>query len=155
MSVNLCTFPNVLKKAEICPIYKKGNNLDVSNHRPVSILPGISKVFERVMVNQLSKYFNDIFSPVLSGFRKQHSCETVLLRMIENIKLSREKGQIVIMILMDLSRAFDYIPYRLFISKLRAYVLSINACNYILNKAIRYGKYLAPPHASAWQRSPH
>ena len=79
MSVNLCKFPNVLKKAEICPIYKKGNNLDVSNYRPVSILPGISKVFERVMVNQLSKYFNDIFSPVLSGFRKQHSCETVSL----------------------------------------------------------------------------
>ena len=54
------------------------------------------------MVNQLSKYFNDIFSPVLSGFRKQHSCETVLLRMIENIKLSLDKGQIVILILMDL-----------------------------------------------------
>ena len=72
------------------------------------------------MVNQLSKYFNDIFSPVISGFRKQHtcSCETVLLRMIENIKLSLDKGQIVIMILMDLSRAFDCIPYRLFISKL-------------------------------------
>ena len=45
MSVNLCKFPNVLKKAEICPIYKKCNNLDVSNYRPVSILPCISKVF--------------------------------------------------------------------------------------------------------------
>ena len=133
MSVNLCKFPSALKKAEICPIYKKGNNLDVSNYRPVSILPGISKVFERVMVNQLSNYFNDIFSPILSGFRKQHSCETVLLRMIENIKLSLEKGKIVIMILMDLSRAFDCIPYKLFISKLRAYGLSINACNYIMN----------------------
>ena len=47
------------------------------------------------MVNQLSKYFNDIFSPVLSGFRKQHNCETVLLSMIENIKLALEKGQII------------------------------------------------------------
>ena len=73
-----------IAKAEICPIYKKGNNLDVSNYRPVSILPGISKVFERVMVNQLSNYFNDIFSPLLSGFRKQHSCETVLYLASEN-----------------------------------------------------------------------
>ena len=48
--------------------------------------------------------------------------------MIENIKLSLEKGQIVIMIVMDLSRAFDCIPYKLLISKLGAYGLSINAC---------------------------
>ena len=53
MSVNICKFPSALKKAEIYLIYKKGNNLDVSNYRPVSILPGISKVFERVMVKQL------------------------------------------------------------------------------------------------------
>ena len=51
--------------------------------------------------------------------------------MFENIKLSLEKSQIVIMILMDLSRALDCIPYKLFISKLRAYGLSINACSYI------------------------
>ena len=89
------------------------------------------------MVNHLSTYFNDIFSPISSGFRKQHSCETVLLRMIENIKLSLEKCQIVIMILIDLSRAFDCIPYKLFISKLRAYGLSINACNYIVNYYIK------------------
>ena len=58
---------------------------------------------------------------------------SLLFCMIANITLSLEKGKIVIMILMDLSCAFDCIPYRLFISKLRAYGLSINACNCIPN----------------------
>ena len=94
MSVNICKFPSALKKAEICPIYKK---VIISMYQITD-----QSVLECVMVNQLSNYFSRIFNPILSGFRKQHSCETVLLRVIENIKLSLEKGQIVIMILMDL-----------------------------------------------------
>ena len=74
MSIKICKFPNALKYAELCPIFKKGSNLDVSNYRPVSILPSVSKIFEREIVNQLYMYFNPIFNPRLSGFRKQHSC---------------------------------------------------------------------------------
>ena len=133
MSINVCKYPNALKYAEICPVFKKGSKLDVTNYRPVSILPSMSKIFEREIVNQLTSYFNTIFSPLLSGFRQKHSCETVLLRMIENIKMSLDEGKVVCMLLMDLSRAFDCIPYKLFISKLRAYGCSPDACNYILS----------------------
>lgn len=52
MSLTTCTFPSFLKYAEICPIHKKGNNLDVSNYRPISILLSMSKLFEKEIVSQ-------------------------------------------------------------------------------------------------------
>ena len=128
MSFTVCSFPDALKCAEISPIYKKGIDLDVCIYRPVSILPSMSKIFEKEMVNQLSQYFEYIFSDVISGFRSKHSCETVLTRMVENIKFSLDQGKIVCVLVMDLSRAFDCIPYKLFMSKLRAYGLSMSAC---------------------------
>ena len=77
-------FPDILKQAEICPIFKKGDAMNVCNYRPVSILPIVSKIFEKEMVRQLENYFEDILSPYISGFRKTHSCETVLIRMVEH-----------------------------------------------------------------------
>ena len=73
-------FPDILKQAEICPIFKKGDAMNVCNYGPVSILPIVAKVYEKEMVRQLENYFEDILSPYISGFRKTHSCETVLIR---------------------------------------------------------------------------
>ena len=67
---DMSKFPNALQYAELCPIFKKGSIIDVRNYRPVSILPSVSKIFEREMVNQLYMHFNPIFNPRLSGFRK-------------------------------------------------------------------------------------
>ena len=124
-------FPSILKHADVSPIYKKGNNMNACNYRPVSILPSMSKIFEKEMVSQLSSYFNNIFHPCVSGFRKGYSCETVLINMIESIKCSLDQGKIVCAVLMDLSRAFDCVPHKLLIAKFRAYGLSISACNVI------------------------
>ena len=133
--LNVCItqgiFPRMLKCADVSPIYKKGNNMDVGNYRPVSILPIMSKVFEKVIINQISPYFDSIFHPCVSGFRKGYSCETVLVNMVESIKCSLDKGNIVCCILMDLSRAFDCIPHKLLISKFKAYGVSVSACDVI------------------------
>ncbi len=69
--------------------------MNVCNYRPVSILPIVSKIYEKEMVRQLENYFEDILSPYISGFRKTHSCETVLIRMVEHIKKSLDHGKIV------------------------------------------------------------
>ena len=122
------TFLCNLKCADVCPIFKKGDTMEIANNRPVSILPSVSKIFEKEMVNQMSEYFKDIFSPILSGFRKKHSCETVLIRMLENVKKTLDDGKIVCAILMDLSKAFDSIPHKLLIAKFRAYGMSEAAC---------------------------
>ena len=66
--------------------------MDKRNYRPVSTLPCLSKIFEGVLVDQINMYFENIFSPYISGFRKGHSCESVLLRLVENVKLNMDNG---------------------------------------------------------------
>ena len=94
MSINTSTFPNDLKAAEVSPIYKKNNRLDKCNYRPVSILPCISKIFESVYVDQLSLYFESLFAPTLSGFRKAHNCQHVLIDFIEKCKSSLDNNKV-------------------------------------------------------------
>ena len=63
-------FPTELKTAQVIPVYKKKDPLDKAIYRPVSILPALSKIFERILADQMTEFFNDIFSPSLSAFRK-------------------------------------------------------------------------------------
>jgi hypothetical protein len=77
-------FPEKLKEAQVVPCYKKSNALDKSNYRPVSILPVISKFFERAINDQLVFYFSKIVHPYLSAFRSGYGCQTALLKIIED-----------------------------------------------------------------------
>ena len=62
-------FPDSLKMANVTPVFKKEDPLDKSNYRPVNILPLLSKVYERVIYNQLSEYSNNFLSVVLHGYK--------------------------------------------------------------------------------------
>ena len=77
-------FPHWLQQAEVIPVFKKEEELDKSNYRPVSILPVISKIYERLMYDQMYKYFDQIFSKFQCGFRKRCNTQNCLLYMIEN-----------------------------------------------------------------------
>ena len=135
--VNQCVrtseFPSVLKRGEITPIFKKGDMMDKRNYRPVSTLPCLSKIFEGVLVDQINMYFENIFSPYISGFRKGHSCESVLLCLVENVKLNMDNGNMYGALLTDLSKAFECLPHRLLIAKLKPYGLSNDSCMLIAN----------------------
>ena len=72
-------FPENLKLADIIPVFKKKNTLHKVNYRPVSVLPSISKVFEKLMQKQLSGYISNYTSPCLSGYRKGFSSQQALL----------------------------------------------------------------------------
>ena len=67
------TFPNGLKKADIIPVYKKDDPFDKTNYRPISILPVLSKPFERCLYDQIYEYFDTVLSKVQCGFRKGFS----------------------------------------------------------------------------------
>ena len=85
-SLSQNVFPDDLKCAEVSPIFKKNDKLSKLNFRPVSILPSISKIFECVMNDQLMSYFVNIFHSLLSAFRMGYSCQSFLLKFIEDAK---------------------------------------------------------------------
>jgi hypothetical protein len=68
-SIDNSQFPTNFKIAQVAPIYKKKSTLNKANYRPVSLLPVMSKVFERAIFTQLMNHFNNIFNPLLSAFR--------------------------------------------------------------------------------------
>ena len=80
---------------------------------------------------QISDYFSNIFSALLSAFRKGYSCQSTLSNMIENLKCALDRGKYIACISMDISKAFDCLPHCLTICKLHAYGLSKNACTLI------------------------
>lgn len=124
-------FPNDLKFAEVSSLFKKKDPLSKINYRPVSVLIALSKIYEKVVSTQLSDFFTEIFSSLLSAFRKDYSCQSTLLNMIEKFKCSLDRGDYVACISMDISKAFDCLPHCLTVCKLHAYGLSRDACTLI------------------------
>ena len=122
-----CKFPSAMKIAEITPIPKNGNSQEIGDFRPISILPTISKVFEKVMANQLSQFFELRFSKLLCGFRKNHSTQHALFKLLNSWQNSLDNGKVVGTVLMDLSKAYDCLPHDLLIAKLAAYGLDFNS----------------------------
>ena len=114
-------FPNNLKRADITPVHKKGETTNMCNYRPVSILPTISKVFEKLLYKQINSYISQYLSNNLCGFRQGFSAQHCLIVMIEEMKKSLDKGDVTGALLTDLSKAFDCISHDLLIAKLHAY----------------------------------
>ena len=80
------TFPKELKLADITPIHKKGDTTKTKNYRPVSVLPPVSKLFEKILQKQIISHIEKYLSPSLYGYRKAYSTQQALLSMIENGK---------------------------------------------------------------------
>ena len=117
-------FPDGLKVADVSPVYKKDDATDIKNYRPISVLPSVSKIFERVMQTQISDYMHKHLSPFLCGYRKDFSAQHALIALLEKWKISLDKGGFAGAILMDLSKAFDCLNHDLLIAKLSAYGFS-------------------------------
>ena len=103
---------------------KQSSKTSKKNYRPVSLLPTVSKVFDRIMDRQIIKYITPFLSILLCGFRKGFTTQHALIRMVEKWKVSLDNGENVGGILMDLSKAFDCIKHDLLLAKLHAYGFS-------------------------------
>ena len=120
-SLSCSTFPTGMKYADVTPIHKKDDKTDKTNYRPISILPNLSKVYERLMYNQISPYFDSVFSKFQCGFRKGFNAQHCLLTMVEKWRKTLDEGGETGAVLTDLSKAFDCIDHNLLIAKLNAY----------------------------------
>ena len=86
---------DIPKNAEMAPCFKKEDKVGKENTRPVSILSDFSKVFERLIYNQLNEFMETRFSKFPTGFRKNHNTQYALLRMIENWKTHLKEIKLV------------------------------------------------------------
>ena len=120
-SVKESKFPGSLKISEITPCHKQDETTLKSNYRPVSILPTVSKLFERILKDQAYAYMNKNRSPYLCGFRKGFSTQYSLMVMLEKWKRALDNKGIAGALLTDLSKAFDCRNHELLIAKMDAY----------------------------------
>ena len=124
-------YPTAMKYTEVTPIHKKDDKTDKENYRPISILPNLSKVYERLMYNQIYPYFETIFSKYQCGFRKGFNAQHCLLAMIEKWRKILDGVGETGAVLTDLSEAFDCIDHNVLIFKLNAYGFEKQSINFI------------------------
>ena len=120
LSITTSTVPEGCKISKLKPLYKKGATTDPKNYRPISLLPLISKIYERVVQIQLQSYLdeNNILYKYQSGFRKHHSTNTCLSVIANKVLHGFDKGLVTGMILIDLQKAFDTIDHGILLKKL-------------------------------------
>jgi hypothetical protein len=122
LSLSTSTVPVDFKTARVVPLYKKGDRNSEGNYRPVSILPVISKKFERVVYNQLCDYLDvkGLIYDFQSGFRRSYSTDSALTYLTDTIRLNMDAGLYTGIVLIDLQKAFDTVDHHILLSKLKA-----------------------------------
>ena len=123
LSISQGFFPNCMKLARVVPLYKSGDPMNITNYRPVSILPLFSKIIERLMYNRLISFINKhkILYQYQFGFRNNHSANMALVILIDRIAEAIEKGELVVGVFLDFQKAFDTVNHSILLSKLHRY----------------------------------
>ena len=117
-------FPQSFKISKIIPLYKKGDHSLLANYyRPISLLPTISKVFERIIFDQMYEYLNEnnLLAEEQFGFRKYHSTEYAAISLVDHISNEMEHGKTPGALYIDLSKAFDTLSFDIIVYKLNYY----------------------------------
>ena len=126
-------FPTELKIAKVIPLFKGGDNMQLVNYRPVSILPVFSKLLERLMLDRLLTFIDEI-EPLYYlqfGFRKDHSTSLALMFLVDKIRKNLHKGDYVLGVFIAFSKAFDTVKHEILLSKLWGYGIRGNTYKWL------------------------
>ena len=123
MSLSTGVFPMDWKCSKLLPIYKSGAQDNIEHYRPISVIPAISKVIEKIAHRQLSSYLEEsnVLSDCQFGFRHKRSTELAATLFVDNVKRKVNEGKLVGAIFIDLSKAFDTLSHAKLITKLQSY----------------------------------
>ena len=119
-SIHTGIFPTEWKLARVTPVFKKGIKSDLNNYRPISVIPVVSKVFEKIIYDQLYEYLNDnkLLSDCQSGFRSLHSTLTALLEATNSWSVNIDNGLLNGVVFIDPKKAFDTIDHEIIVRKM-------------------------------------
>ena len=116
-------FPEMLKKADVCPIYKKNDKTKCENYRPISLLSNLSKLYERAMHTRIYEFLeaSNVFYNFQFGFRKKYSTNHALLSIVEEIRENLDNKTFACGVFIDLEKAFDTVNHTILLGKLEHY----------------------------------
>ena len=119
ISIETSTFPASWKIARVTPSYKEGEKSEKSNYRPISVLPVLSRLFEKLIYDQLYQYLDrgGFLTSEQSGFRPLHSSTTCLLKCTDDWYSGMDEGLLTDLISIDLKKAFDTVDHEILCKK--------------------------------------
>ena len=130
-SIETAAWRETWKRGTWTPVFKKDDRHDTSNYRPITVLPVVGKIYEKLLSKQITNFMDPILSDNLTAYRKSHSCETTLIRLVEEWKMELDCGKPVGMLSTDMSKAFDSLCSPLLIKKLESYRFSDKALDLV------------------------
>ena len=133
LSISTNSFPNDLKTGKVSPAHNSGDRDDLNNYRPISVLPTIARVFERLLYNQMYTYLTDnkLLGQQQFGFRSIHSTALALGKSINQWLMNVNSGELNSVVFLDIKKAFHTVDHGVLLQKLAYYGIKDNSLKLI------------------------